>query len=104
MVDPTGPSVTITGAPEGVQNGAFTVTIRFSESVTGFEATDITLSADATATLTGSGASYTATITPVDNSEGDVSIQVPADVAFDAVITRTPNQIARSSLLTGSTR
>ena len=61
------PTVVISDVPTSVQSGAFNVTITFSEDVTGFESADISLTGDATATvstLTGSGAVYTATITP----------------------------------------
>ena len=51
LPDETGPSVEITGVPTTTQTGAFTVTITFSESVTGFVAGDITLTG-ATATVT----------------------------------------------------
>ncbi len=82
LPDETGPSVEITGVPTTTQTGAFTVTITFSESVTGFSAGDITLTGvTATATLTGSGTTYTATITPT--STGTLTIQVPANVAQD---------------------
>ena len=82
LPDETSPSVEITGVPTTTQTGAFTVTITFSESVTGFVAGDITLTgATATATLTGSGTTYTATITPT--STGTLTIQVPANVAQD---------------------
>jgi hypothetical protein len=52
--------------------------------VTGFAASDISLTgaATATATLTGSGSTYAAEITPT--AEGDVIIQVPASIAEDA--------------------
>ena len=84
LPDETGPSVEITGVPTTTQTGAFTVTITFSESVTGFVAGDITLTGvTATATLTGSGTTYTATITPT--STGTLTIQVPADVAQDTL-------------------
>ena len=84
LPDETGPSVEITGVPTTTQTGAFTVTITFSESVTGFSAGDITLTGvTATATLTGSGTTYTATITPT--STGTLTIQVPADVAQDTL-------------------
>ena len=81
----TGPSVAITDVPTTPQNMAFDVTITFSESVTGFAATDISLGTNvsATKTLTGSGASYTATITPAANVEEEITISVPANAATD---------------------
>ena len=78
------PTVVISNVPTDTQSEAFDITITFSENVTGFEAADISLTGDATATLTtltGSGAVYTATITPA--TDGDVILQVPAGVAAD---------------------
>ena len=75
------PEVTITGTPTALTNAAFELTITFTEAVTGFEASDITVSNGA-ATLTGSGSSYTATITPT--ADGTVSVNIAADVATGA--------------------
>ena len=83
-VDVSRPSVNIPNVPTAA-NAAFEVTITFTESVTGFAASDISLTGSATATVTdlsGSGAAYTAEITPT--ADGDLVIQVPADVAVDA--------------------
>ena len=73
------PTVTI-DVPDGTQSGEFEITITFSENVTGFDATDIELGGGVTATasLTGSGTNYTATITPT--SSGNLTIMVPANV------------------------
>ena len=84
--DETAPSVRSIQTPSGIQISAFDVTITFSESVTGFTASDITLSGTANArvtALTGSGSVYTATITPDANADGNVTIQVPAGVVKD---------------------
>ena len=83
----TGPSVAIQGVPTTPQNSAFSVTITFSESVTGFMATDISLGTDVSATvtrLTGSGMTYTATITPADAVDEEITLSVPAGAAQDA--------------------
>ena len=82
--DITRPTVTITDVPTTVQNKAFDLTITFSEPVTDFTAEDInfTGNANATATLTGSGTAYNTTITPT--GEGNLGIQVPANVTHDA--------------------
>ena len=87
-VDLVRPSVSITGVPTIPQNGAFDVTITFSESVTGFVAGDISLggSAAATATLSGSGSSYTARIMPSAGANGSVTISVAANIAEDAAM------------------
>ena len=78
--DATDPTVTISDVPDTTQNGEFEITITFSETVTGFEDEDIELGGGVTATasLTGSGTNYTATITPT--SSGNLTIMVPADV------------------------
>ena len=51
-------TVEITNLPEGVQNSAFEVTITFSETVSGFETSDIEFSDDSV------GASVTELTTP----------------------------------------
>ena len=73
-----GPTVAIAG-PADLQSGAFDVTITFSESVTGFEQSDVTVSNGAVTAFSGSGGSYTATITPA--ASGTVTVDVPAGVA-----------------------
>ena len=72
----------ITG-PSEVQSGAFGITITFSESVTGFEQRDIAVGNGSVTAFSGSGAIYTATITPVKN--GTVTVDVPENVAEDRV-------------------
>jgi hypothetical protein len=79
--DVTVPGLSISG-PFGTQIGAFQVSFTFTESVTGFELGDITVGNGSAGALAGSGASYTATITPA--SDGTVSIDVAAGVAQDA--------------------
>ena len=82
-IDQTDPTLTITNVPSEPQNGAFSVTITFSEAVTGLTSFDISLTGvTAMATLTGRGTTYTATITP--STEGSLTIQVPAGAAQDA--------------------
>ena len=83
-VDVAVPTVTISGLPMGEENDAFDVTITFSEDVTGFTKDDITVTGEATATsVSGRDASYTATITPNANKEGDVTLQVNASGVVD---------------------
>ena len=84
-IDATRPSVRITDVPETLQTGVFSVTVTFSEDMTGFTATDLTLTptgtAGATVTVTGSGSTYTTQITPTGT--GSLTIQVPENVATD---------------------
>ncbi len=84
-VDTGTPSVEIAG-PTTSQNDAFDITITFSESVSGFEQSDISLLGTATASITVFSTTdntvFTATITPT--TSGTVIIDVPANVATDA--------------------
>ena len=75
------PTVSISG-PTASQSESFDVTITFSEPVTGFEKADVTVDNGAATALSGSGASYTATITPTAN--GTVTVDVAANKAVDA--------------------
>ena len=79
-LDSDKPTVSITG-PTDTQKGPFDVTITFSESVTGFEQNDITVSNGTVTAFSGSGARYTATIEPTDT--GTVTVDVPANIATD---------------------
>ncbi|MBI1234873.1 MAG: beta-propeller fold lactonase family protein, partial [Alphaproteobacteria bacterium] len=80
-VDTANPTVAITG-PSGPVGGAFTATITYSESVTGLALGEITVGNGAASNLSGSGTTYTATITP--DGEGPVTVDVGAGVAIDA--------------------
>ena len=79
-VDVDKPTVTI-GVPSGVQNGAFDATITFSETVSGFVGSDVSLRGSA-ASITSWRANngntvYTATITPT--ASGTVTVGVAAN-------------------------
>ena len=84
-VDMTPPDVSIS-APRGAQNSAFDVTITFTEAVSDFEQSDLTLSGTATASITAwtttDNTVFTATITPTTG--GGVNSSVAAGVATDA--------------------
>ena len=100
-VDVDKPTVTI-GVPSGVQNGAFDATITFSETVSGFVGSDVSLRGSA-ASITSWRANngntiYTATITPT--ASGTVTIGVAANVATDAV--NNQNTAATSKTVTVS--
>jgi len=79
--DGSGPTTTIT-MPSVTQNSAFNATVEFGESVTGFTQSDITATNATLSNFSGSGASYTVTVTP--SSDGTVSLNVAAGVAQDA--------------------
>ena len=80
--DRTRPRVTITSAAAAPVGGAFAVTIRFSENVSGFSLTDIAVrNGTASDFKRGTSRTYTATITP--EASGAVRVAVGADVAED---------------------
>ena len=82
--DTTRPGVQIQDAPDSHDGRtAFTLRIRFSESVSGFVRGDISVSGAAVTAFSGSGASYTATLTP-STPPGNIAFEVPANVAQDA--------------------
>ncbi len=99
IVDTTAPGVTVS-VPSGTQNGAFNATITFSETVSGFAQSDVSLTGSA-ASITGWSANsddtaYTATITPT--ASGTVTVSVAASVATDAA--NNPNTAATSQTVT----
>ena len=93
--DTTAPSVSIS-VPSGTQTGAFNATITFSETVSGFTQSEVSLSGSAASITSWSANSdntvYTATITPT--ASGTVTIGVAANVATDAA--DNPNTAATS--------
>jgi hypothetical protein len=83
-LDVTPPSVAITDNTPGTATGPVVFTFTFSEPVTGFASNDIVLSAGTLSGFGGSGAVYTAIVTPPAGS-GTFTVNVPAGVAIDAV-------------------
>ena len=77
------PTVTIVANPTAVVGTeTFTVTVTFSEAVSGFEVGDIAVTNGVASDLTGDYDDYTATITP--DGQGDVTVSLPADTVTDA--------------------
>ena len=89
-IDTIPPTVAITRFPTEIQYEFFSVRIEFPEDVTDFELDDIAFSGDAVveeADLTAeSEQAWTLTITPHEDTDGDIIITVPADVAIDAAL------------------
>ena len=88
--DTTPPNVTINQATDQADpatSGPIRFTVVFSEAVTGFTAADVTLSGTAsgtlTATVTGSGPTYTVSVSGM-SGPGTVSATIPAGAAQDA--------------------
>jgi hypothetical protein len=80
--DGVAPGLTISGVPGTITRGeTFVATFTFTENVTGFEASDVSLTNATMGALTGSGSVYSAPITPDDR--GDVTVSVADGAARD---------------------
>ncbi len=80
--DGTAPTVALTTTSADPVSGAFTLTATFSEDVTGFELSELTVGNGTAANFNAtSGSVYTATITPT--ADGQVTVDVAAGVATD---------------------
>jgi hypothetical protein len=83
------------GTPNVASHPAETITVTFSEAVTGFVDGELTLTGGGTlGTLAGSGAVYTATWTPPVGSEGTATFAVAAGVATGASLNNLAGSLA----------
>ena len=83
ILDTVVPAVTIASSETSPTNAVpIPITVTFSESVTGFDASDIIVGNGSAGNFSGSGASYTADITPA--ADGTVTVDISADAAVDA--------------------
>ena len=97
--------------PEGSQFGnTFDVPITFNKSVTGFAASDITVTTtrtsgtgDATVSLSGSGTSYTATVTSPTAAKGTITLEVAANAVTDSNSVTGPASKATSDAMSFDT-
>ncbi|KKL78386.1 hypothetical protein LCGC14_2025360, partial [marine sediment metagenome] len=97
-------------SPNPTNTAPIPVNFTFSESVEGFESGDVAVGNGAVQNFTGSGTNYTADIIP--SSQGEVTVDVPSDVAQDDAgngnaaadqLTRTYDSLAPSVPGTPST-
>ena len=79
--DTTAPTVTISTTASAPVNGPFSITVTFSESVTGFDVEDLVIGNGSASDLQGSDASYAATVTPA--ASGPVTVDILAGAAHD---------------------
>jgi uncharacterized repeat protein (TIGR01451 family) len=79
--DTSRPTVTLTG-PTTAQSSAFVVSLTFDTSVTGLAEADFTIDGGTASGLTGSGTSYSVTVTP--DHDGTMTITLPVDSAVSA--------------------
>ena len=88
------PTVSISNAPSSMEDLLpFTVEIVFSKAVTGFELEDMQVANATVSTLTGSESTYTATLVPTSLCDGNITIDVSANVA-KSTTTAFPNLAA----------
>src|SRR6185436_6739641 len=94
------PTVTISDDEPGtasIAGGSILYTFRFSETVTAFDAGDITVVNGTKGTFTAvDGDTYTLAVTPMADFQGILAVGVAAGVAFDAAV--TPNTAAALSV------
>jgi len=84
-VDTQAPTVTITDNASSTTNGDITFTMTFSEAVSGFAASDITVANGTAGTFTQTGeATYTLVVTPATNTAGNVTVDIAGAIATDA--------------------
>jgi hypothetical protein len=82
IFDTVAPTVAITSsATTPTSTSPIPVTVTFSENVTGFTAGDLSITNGSASNFSGSGTSYTFTLTP--SSQGDVTVAVPIASAHD---------------------
>ncbi|WP_323760472.1 Ig-like domain-containing protein [Maricaulis sp.] len=83
-LDNTAPDATLTSTATDPVTGAFSLTVTFSEAVTGFELSDLEIAnAAATDLVDAGGGVFTVTVTPIA-AGGLVTVDLPGAVATDA--------------------
>ncbi|MDQ3178131.1 MAG: Ig-like domain-containing protein, partial [Actinomycetota bacterium] len=82
VLDTAVPSVVLGSSAPDPTDAAFVVTAMFSEPVSGFSSGDVSLVNATISSFSGSGASYSFTVTPA--AQGTVSVDVGVSVAVDA--------------------
>ncbi|MEG4407505.1 DUF4347 domain-containing protein, partial [Microcoleus sp. MON2_D5] len=103
IVDTIVPTVALTSASPTTTNAPFLVTATFSESVTGFIASDVNLTNSTISNFTGSDTTYNFTVTP--NADGLVTVDVPAATATDIASNNNTaaTQLTRTADITAPT-
>ena len=87
-VDTTPPDVSVTGPSSVSSTAEISITFTWTESVTGFESSDITVIGGTPGTLSGNGISYTLPVTPTGGV--DVIVTVESGSAEDPANNRGP--------------
>jgi Ca2+-binding RTX toxin-like protein len=82
--DTLAPTVTISDNVAGTASGATTFTFTFSEVVTGFSTSNVTVGNGTKGTFSGSGTTYTLVVTPPASSAGTITVDVSTTGVTDA--------------------
>ncbi|MFM7744634.1 MAG: glycine-rich domain-containing protein, partial [Actinomycetota bacterium] len=90
ILDTTAPSVTFGGATSLALGASTSVTMNFGETVTGFDASDVSATFGTLTGFTGSGASFSATFTASGTLGGTAVITVAAATATDVAGNTNP--------------
>ena len=94
--DATAPAVTISGVPSSINTTAqFTATFTWSEDVTGFVIGDVTVTGGTKGTFSGSGRTYTLSVTP--SGSADATVSVAANSAADGVGNTGPASVVSAT-------
>ena len=81
--DSTAPTITITSSESSPTKATtIPITVKFSETVFGFDSSDVTVTNDTLSSFSGSDTSYTFNLTPT--AEGAVTVDIAANAAQDA--------------------
>ena len=75
------PTLTISDSTVGTASGDVSFSFSFSEEVTGFTVDDISVSGGTKGTLSGSGSSYSLTVSPTSETTGTITVDVAAGAA-----------------------
>ncbi|WP_286800224.1 Ig-like domain-containing protein [Oceanicaulis sp. UBA2681] len=82
MADTAAPTASLSASIGDIASGPFDLTITFSEPVSGFALDDLAVIGAVASDLTGSGATYSATVTP--DGADTVTVSLAAGAAMDA--------------------
>ena len=82
-IDTRAPTVAITDNTPGTATGNVIYSLSFSEAVKGLAASGFTVSNGSVLSVTGSGASYSVTVTPAANTEGNMGLSLNAGAVTD---------------------
>ncbi|MAK61226.1 MAG: hypothetical protein CMK09_09635 [Ponticaulis sp.] len=98
--DLTAPGVVLTSDLSGAAIAPFTLTVTFSESVTGFALDDLEITNGEGSNLSGSGAVYTLTVTPTSGNPLTVALAAGAavDAAGNASLAAEPFEVETDAI------